>query len=132
MQVDFLYIKVDHDAVQVKFSDIYYIEADKRYVKIKTKGKVYMVETSLSKIEALLPPAFFCRIHRSYIISLINTKVIRHEMVVMDNGALPVGREYRDALLTRVILISRDTGNGHKPSQNDLNENVKNIKRLLG
>ena len=122
MQIDFLYINVDKDAVQFHFADIYYMEAMKRYVKIVTKSKPYLIETSLNKVEALLPPAIFCRIHRSYIISLINTRVIRNEMVLIHDTSLPVGREYRDALLEKVVIITRDVKNRLNPPNNGLKE----------
>ena len=49
----------------------------------------------LKNMLALLPPDFFMRIHRSYIVSKLKIKSFSKQEVILANGVtLPVGRQY--------------------------------------
>jgi DNA-binding LytR/AlgR family response regulator len=60
----------------------------------------------MKSLEAKLPSEIFMRIHRSYIVNLQKIKAIVGNMVeVTEKGAakhLPIGKNYRDDLLTIV------------------------------
>jgi two-component system LytT family response regulator len=73
-----------------KVSQIMYCEADDNYTKIHTvRGDFLLVSRALKIIEEMLPPRFFFRIHKSYLINLNFVKSYnRNEghKVTLENG----------------------------------------------
>ena len=75
-----------------------YIEAQDDYANIKTAGKGYLKQQTLSELEAILDNAHFVRIHRSYILNL--DRLVRLEpyakdsriAILTDGTRLPVSR----------------------------------------
>jgi len=66
-----------------------YAEAQDDYVALHSEGKTWLKQQPIAKLEELLDPARFVRIHRSYIVSL--EKISRIE---------PYGKDSRIAILT--------------------------------
>ncbi len=55
----------------VKINHIIYCEADENYTKINTaQGEMIHVSKTLKFVEELLPPEYFFRIHKSYLVNL--------------------------------------------------------------
>ncbi len=66
-----------------------YVEAQDDYVALHSEGKSYLKQQGMARVEAMLDPAAFVRIHRSVIVNL--ERVARIE---------PYGKESRMAILT--------------------------------
>jgi DNA-binding LytR/AlgR family response regulator len=92
---DFIFIKADKKTHRISFSNIIYIEALGDYIKIHTEDSTIVTYMSLKKIEAILPPSLFPRIHKSYIISLEKTVSIEGNMVEIANEKITIGSSYR-------------------------------------
>jgi two-component system LytT family response regulator len=60
-----------------------YLEAQDDYVCIKSEGKEYLKQESLSSLEENLDPGLFVRIHRSYILNL--ERLQRLELLTKDS-----------------------------------------------
>lgn len=79
-----------------------YIEADDVYAAVISRGRRYLLRTSLDTLEGSLDPARFLRIHRSYIVPIGRIAEVRrrpHALEVLVNGVpLPVSRRRRDAV----------------------------------
>ena len=85
--------------MKVAISDIRYIEGMSEYLKIHLESQPKPIVTLLSmkKMEEYLP-AYFMRIHRSYIINLKKIQEVNKNRVIMDADTyLPVGDNYKDA-----------------------------------
>ncbi len=75
-----------------------YIEAQDDYVGIRTGGKVYLKQDTMTELETLLDPERFIRIHRSFILNI--DRMVRLEpyakdsrvAVLADGTQLPVSR----------------------------------------
>jgi DNA-binding LytR/AlgR family response regulator len=97
---DFIFVKSDKKLVKIKYDEINYIEGLKDYVIIRTTtGRVITLQT-MKSLEAKLPTNLFQRIHRSYIVSLDKIDAIVGNMVEINKKHLPIGKNYREALLT--------------------------------
>lgn len=107
---DFLFVKDGPNLFQVLYSELQYVESIGRYVRFVTKDKGYLTEGSLYKIEEHLPPNEFCRIHRSYIVSLRHAKHLNAKIVTVGGTELPIGRTYRGCLWAKVTAISKGRG----------------------
>lgn len=94
----FLFIKDGGKRVRISITDLYHIEAARRYVKFVTSDKIYTVNGPLSVVEQWLPPDQFCRIHRSHIVSLQHITWFTSKSVIVGTKKLPVGRQYLDIL----------------------------------
>ena len=92
---DFLTIKESYDLIQIKISDIIYLEALKDYTKVITPQKTYLTLSNLKNFFEKLPGNRFLRIHRSFAVSVSQiTKMEQNELLV-HKMRLPVGRTFR-------------------------------------
>ncbi|MDR3713692.1 MAG: LytTR family DNA-binding domain-containing protein [Puia sp.] len=110
---DFFFIRNAGKFERIGFRDIMYIEACKNYSKIVTDKKSYIVLVTMKKVEAALPFHLFCRVHRSFIVSLEKISAFDNNSVFMASREIPIGDQYRDQLEKRVLIIQRD----HQPGE---------------
>lgn len=79
-------------------SKIDYVEAQDDYTCYRSEGKRYLKQQTLADAEALLDPARFVRIHRSYILNIDRLAKLElyakdsHAAVLRDGTRLPVSR----------------------------------------
>ena len=92
---DFLTIKEGYDLIQIKVSDIIYLEALKDYTKVFTNDKTYLTLYNLKNFFEKLPSNRFLRIHRSFAVSVNRIKKIEQNELVINKMRLPVGRTFR-------------------------------------
>ena len=96
---DTFFLKTEYRIVKVTISDIRYVEAMSEYLKVYVEGEAKPIVTLLSmkKMEERLP-AYFMRIHRSYIINLTKIQEVNKNRVIMDRDTfLPIGDMYKEA-----------------------------------
>lgn len=78
--------------VMEKINHIMYCEADENYTKIYTvNGQTVLVSRTLKTVEELLPPEYFFRIHKSFLVNLNYVKSFdRSEghRILLENGTL--------------------------------------------
>jgi DNA-binding LytR/AlgR family response regulator len=96
----FLMVKSDKKLAKVFFDEISYVEAYGNYIFIHAKQGRIMSKQTLTQFEQQLPSSQFCRIHKSYIASLKAIKYLEGNEVFMGDKKLPVGKVYRDGLLS--------------------------------
>ena len=98
---DYFFVNVDYSLLKVNFNDIKYIEGLKDYIKIhlKSTSRAIITRMAMKAIEEELPVAKFLRIHKSYIVSLEHITAIRKNSVFIDEMELPVGENFRGAIL---------------------------------
>lgn len=101
-QHDFLFIKSDKKAIQVKIADICYIEGLGDYIKLYMTDRKLVTNLSMKKIENLLPSDQFYRIHKSFIVSIDKIESIEGNLVKINNTKLPVGNSYRQNFLLHI------------------------------
>ncbi len=104
-----LFIRCDGKYIRIDIRDIRYLESLKNYVRIVTPAKSYLTLMSLRQLEAELPKAHFCRVHRSFIVSIGHICSFNHELVYMDEVTIPISPVYKNALPNKVKLLVSDT-----------------------
>lgn len=87
-------IKVDYKKVQLRQSEILYVEALDNYVKIHTSTQVYLTLQNLKSISDVLDHERFLRVHRSYIIALQKIEQFSSNKVLINGNRIPVGRKF--------------------------------------
>jgi two-component system, LytTR family, response regulator len=89
----------------VKVEDVDWIEAALNYVELHSRGRSYLIRTTLTELCETLDPAMFARIHRSTVVNLDRVKEITlgdgGDFVVwlQDGAGLRLSRGYRERLL---------------------------------
>ncbi|MEP7375999.1 MAG: LytTR family DNA-binding domain-containing protein [Chitinophagaceae bacterium] len=94
--------------VKVSFVDIIYIEACCNYVRLVTTKGSLMALLSMRQIGNMLPSDKFCRIHRSYIVSIDCIQSFVSGKVYVTDKTLPIGESYSKALLQRITIVTSD------------------------
>ncbi|MBV6644532.1 MAG: response regulator transcription factor [Cyclobacteriaceae bacterium] len=96
-----LFIKEESLLVNVATKDIKYLEACGDYVKVFTPTKVFIVHSTMGKMEKSLS-ADFIRVHRSYIVRLDQIKNIDLSNLQIGEKIIPVSQSMRPTLMSRV------------------------------
>ena len=75
-----------------------YAEAQDDYIGLRSQGKTYLKQQTISSLEAALNPKHFVRIHRSYLVNLERVRRLEpygrdtHLAILNDGARLPVSR----------------------------------------
>jgi two-component system, LytTR family, response regulator len=109
---DRILVKAGSRVLFLTLCDIDWVEAAGNYVKLHVGGEEYIVRESISRLESMLAPRQFARVHRSTIVNLNRVKELRpwfsgEMVIVMLNGTeLKLSRTYRRDLERRVRILS--------------------------
>ena len=102
---DRIFVRHNDRIVKIIIADILYIEADRNYCRIHAKGKIFLLVVTLKDIEKKLPKDYFIRVHRSYIINLLQIDEVAAKHLVISRKAIPLSKSLRADLLTRLQTI---------------------------
>jgi two-component system LytT family response regulator len=86
------------DVHVIPVGKIDYIEAQDDYVAVKVAGRSYLKEQTLARLEKLLDPGRFVRIHRRYVLNLSRLARIEQSVtdsraaILLDGTELPISR----------------------------------------
>ena len=111
--LDRIFVKENARLVHLPVRDIESIEALGNYVKLRARGRTFVVRATLSSLEGRLNPAQFARIHRSYMVNIGRVSELLPQShgdytVVVESGqTIPLSRVYRSRLPT--FVLSSDT-----------------------
>ncbi len=102
---EYFFIKTEYRMQKVFFRDILFIEGMKDYLRIHTVKERIMTLMSFSKMEQILPPDNFIRIHKSYVIAMDKIESIEKSKIRVAAHEIPIGEMYRKTFME--ILESR-------------------------
>ncbi len=102
---DSIYIRNQEKLIKIFIADILYIEAERNYCRIYTKGKEYLLVMTLKDLDEKLPKEHFMRIHRSYIINIGHIDEIAISYVAVAKKTIPLRRSVKEELLQRLQTI---------------------------
>jgi len=98
----FIFVKTEYRFERIDIDDILYIEGMKDYLRIICTNKKIMTLQSFSKLEELLPPGKFCRVHKSFIVALDKIKSVERGIIKIADQHIPVSNTYKDKFLSRI------------------------------
>jgi DNA-binding LytR/AlgR family response regulator len=106
-----IFIKKSSSLVKINYDEIMWVEALENYVVIVTNAEKYTIHFTMKSIESQLPAAKFKRVHRSFIVNISHILSIEDNSVVVKTAegkrAIPIGKSYRDKLLSDLNLMNR-------------------------
>jgi len=99
----FLYFRVDYRLVKVIFDEIIYIEGQDNYVKFYfVNQKPILIRITIKELLEKLPEDYFCRVHRSCIVSLHKITSYKNKTIYIHDISLPIGNTYEENFLQRL------------------------------
>ena len=105
-----IFIKKGNNLVKLSYEDIIWIESMENYVLVATTKEKIVVHFTLKAILQKLPADIFLQVHRSHIVNLNKIDTIRRSSLVIREANMeqdvPVGKSYRDQLLSSLNLMS--------------------------
>lgn len=94
----------DGETVILSFSEILWVESEKRGVKIVTGKGEYCSVQPVGKIAPLLPEEYFAEVYKSVFANITAIKRIGNDCVEMCNGEkLPLSRRKRTMVMNQVL-----------------------------
>jgi len=93
---NYFFIFSEYREIKIFYDDVLYIEGLKDYVKIYTTQqlKPYLSRLTLKAVEAKLPDPLFCRVHKSFIVSLARISSSQRTNLFIGKQEIPVGSSY--------------------------------------
>jgi DNA-binding LytR/AlgR family response regulator len=102
---DRIFVKHKDKMVKIFIEDILYIEAERNYSRIFTKTKEFILATTLKMMEEKLPSRYFIRVHRSYLVNLIQIDEVGENNMIVNQKTIPLSNSLREDLLKRIQTI---------------------------
>ena len=99
------FIKVKNRLEKVLFNDVHYIEANDIYSKLHTFDNSLILSYSLKTLEDKLQDPSFIRVHRSFIVNINHIKSIEDNFIIILDEQIPIGKTYRDQLMSRLDIL---------------------------
>ncbi len=102
---DCIFVRHHEKMVKVDIKDILYIEAERNYCRIYSKGKEYLLVMTLKDMDEKLPNRHFIRVHRSFIVNISQIDEVATSHIVIARKAIPVNKVLKEELLHRLQTI---------------------------
>lgn len=104
-KVSSIFIKANDQIVNLKLSDVLWVEAYGDYVNFITEKTRYLVHATMKAIESRLPVDQFMRVHRSFIIRPDKIDLIEESLVQIGKKLIPIGESYRQNFFSRLNIL---------------------------
>jgi two-component system response regulator LytT len=99
-----MFIKDGHYFHKVNYSDILYLSADHVYVNVHTAQRKFLVRATMQDYLEKFDPEKFVRTHRSYAVNIDKVDKINMAYVIINGEEVPISKNYRDTLLSRLNI----------------------------
>jgi two-component system, LytTR family, response regulator len=90
---------------RVHVSDILFVAKGGNYLEVNTLEKKIVMRANMGDLFSWLPAELFCRIHKSFVVSLKHVDTIEAHQIRIGKIILPIGASYRDEFLKRIMSI---------------------------
>ncbi|MDZ7806252.1 MAG: LytTR family DNA-binding domain-containing protein [Gracilimonas sp.] len=94
-------VKTDGKLYRVLHDDILFVESQGDYLTLHTADKNFTFHHSLKDLFRILPADQFCRVHRSYIVSLSKIEFLEGNRLKIGDELIPIGKSYKEDFLQR-------------------------------
>lgn len=101
---NFLFIKTEYRLEKILLDDILFIEGMRDYRRIHTPAKGIMTLHTFKELEQDLPPARFCRVHKSYLVAIEKIESIERDRIKIENQYIPVSETFKEEFLKRIYV----------------------------
>lgn len=102
VEKNFILLKSGGLTHKVNINEILYIEKEENYLAFLTANKKILIRANMTDIFDYVPETNFCRIHKSFVVSLKHIHTIEIHQVSVDKYKIPIGSSFREELLKRI------------------------------
>lgn len=96
----FIFFKADKKIYKFYHSEIFFFEGCGNYVKVyNEKEKPILVLDKLSELQGKLPSDFFVRVHKSYIVNVMQIQHLEGNLIKIGQKELPISVSYKEQLM---------------------------------
>ena len=93
---DFFFVKNGYQIDKIFFDDILFIEGMRDYRNIQTNTKKILTLQTFIELEKELPKSKFCRVHKSYIVTLNKIESIERNRIKIKDKLIPISETYKE------------------------------------
>lgn len=111
---DFFFVKTDYKIEKIIYDDVLFIEGMRDYRNIQTESKKILTPQTFGELERELPKSLFCRVHKSFIVTLNKIELIERNRIKIRDKMIPISETYKENFYS---LIGFNT-NGRKLPKN--------------
>ena len=87
--------------MKINYWEILYFEGMGDSIKIVVENQSFTTTQNFRSLEKQLPPYFFLRVHKSYIVSLNKVDSIHKNNVIIKDKMIPVSDTYKKKFIAR-------------------------------
>lgn len=103
---DRIFVKYHDRMIRIFLSDILWVEADDYYCRIKTKEKEYLISQTMKKFyEHLSGLSNFHKVHRSYIVNILQISEFGDIFLIIEGNKIPCNRQAKEELLKKIRKV---------------------------
>lgn len=99
---DFFFIKTEYKIEKIFFKDVLFIEGMRDYRNIQTESKKILTLQTFRELETELPDSLFCRVHKSFIVSLTKIESIERNRIKIKNTIIPISDTYKENFYRKI------------------------------
>lgn len=94
-----------HESYQCSIQDLYYVEAQGKYIILHFGNHIKSMKTTFTNVERSLKSPQFLKIHRCYLVNSAHIRSLQNKSVVLDNEeTLPVSKYRYDSVHTQYLM----------------------------
>jgi len=99
---DFFFVKTEYRIEKIFFQDILFIEGMRDYRCIQTNSKKILTLQTFTELVQELPKSKFCRVHKSYIVTLNKIDLIERNRIKIKDSIIPISESYKEDFYTMI------------------------------
>ena len=100
-----VFIKTDSKLVQLKLTDVLWVEALGNYVRVNTNEEKFTVLTTMKEIESKLSNKEFVRVQRSFIVRIDKINSIEDNYIIINDKEIHIGKSYKEEFSKKLNIL---------------------------
>ena len=93
---NYLFVKTEYRLEKVELKDILFIEGMRDYRRIHLPDKKIMTLQTFKDLQEQLPVNSFCRVHKSFIVSIEKIKSIERDRIKIQDEIIPISETFKE------------------------------------
>jgi DNA-binding LytR/AlgR family response regulator len=102
---DFVFVKKDSKIIQIRKSEILWVEAMGDYAVLNTAKEKFILHSTLKAIGEKLPEQNYIRVHRSYIVRMDKIDKIEDDTIFCNSKTIPIGKSYHEEVFRKLKMF---------------------------
>ncbi len=103
----FLFIKTEYRLEKVLLEEILFIEGMRDYRRLHLNTRKIMTLETFKELEGQLPNHQFCRVHKSFLVSLDKIESVERDRIKIQKELIPVSGTYRESFYKKIKYSSK-------------------------